>query len=139
MPLQGTNGFDRNDPLGCDLAWTDDLNPTHRLESGLDQLRHDIYGRITCPHGRLIDDPDYGFDVKGELLHKPMAPKDLLVFPRRVEAEIRKDERVDEVKVTLTQSDTYTFLLDIRGLAGPGPFRLVVEVTSAYARIVESA
>lgn len=139
MPRQDQQGFDRADPLGCDLAWTDDLDATHRLESGTSQFAHDIFGRITCPNGRLIDDEEYGIDVVQELLHRPLTPQMLAQFPRRIEAEILKDPRTDQVSATLTNTGPNAYRLEIRGACGGGqPFLLVAAIANAEARITEA-
>src|SRR5262245_11232014 len=115
MPTQGAVDFDIEDPLGADMLWTEDLDATHRLESGLSLLAHDIFARITTPRGKLIDDPDYGISVIDELLCEPLTRARLAALPRRLEVEILKDPRVHGVRVKLTQTDTYSFRIDIAG------------------------
>lgn len=138
MPRQDQQGFDRADPLGCDLAWPDDLDATHRLESGISCYVHDIFGRITCPNGRLVDDEDFGIDVVGELLHRPLTPQMLAQFPRRIEAEISKDPRTDTVAVTLTKTGANAYRLEARGTCGGGqPYRLVAAIADAEVRMLE--
>lgn len=140
MPRQGQNGFDQQDPLGCDLLFTDDLDAAHRLESGTSLVAHDIFHRWLCPRGRLLDDPDYGFGLMFELLNKPHSRRDLLVLPKRLESEARKDPRVDDISVSFEQLDTYVFRIRAKGTCGGGaPFTLVADISSAYQLIVEAA
>jgi len=139
MPLQHDPDFDLADPLGVDLYWPDDLDAGHRLESGIALFVHDIFGRITCPKGRNVDDPLYGIDVVEELLHKPLTPAQLNTLPRRIENEIRQDPRTETVVCTLTQTDTNSFTLDISGTTTEDdqPFALVVGVSQALGVILE--
>lgn len=140
MPTQGEAEFDAADPLGCDLLWTDDLDPAHRLESGTSLLAHDIFARWTCRRGLNPDDADYGLDVIEEMLSAAMTPSALAMLPKRLEAEARKDDRVDTISVTITQTATYAYKIVAVGKAGSGaPFRLVASVADAYARVLEAA
>jgi hypothetical protein len=139
MATQGQNGFDREDALGCDLLWPDDLDAAHRLESGISLLRHDIWHRWLCPAGRLLDDPEYGFGLLAELLNWPLSPRDIMIFPRRLEAEAAKDPRVLTITVTLTQTGANAFEIKARGTSKVGPFDLRAEITDAYQRILEAA
>ncbi len=129
--------YDPDDPLGVDLRVTDDLDPAHQLESGIALLRHDLFHRITTPRGLNPDDPDYGIDVREEILHKGMTRFQLATIPRRIEAEIRKDERVAKVVATLAMTGTYSARVTIRGTAAQGPFALVVDVAQAGAAIAK--
>lgn len=138
MATQGTNDFNTQDELGCDLLWDDDMDPTGRLESGVTLVAHDIFWRWNCPPGRLVDDPDYGIDIIQELIAQPLTPAKLATIPRKLEAEARKDQRVQRISVSLSQTDTYAFLITARGLTTSGQeIRLVASVSEGLARIVE--
>lgn len=139
MTLSSQEDFDLNDPLGADLMIGSDLDPAHRMVSGLELYRRDMMHRITTRRGLNIDDPDYGLDVVEELLSAALTPAQLIAIPKRLEAEIRKDPRTDTVQVTLTPTsppDGWTVL--IAGTAGGNqPYRLVVGISDALARILE--
>lgn len=130
--------FDPADPLGVDLMAGDDLDANHRLVSGTQLLALDLYRRITTPRGRLIDDADYGIDVRS-MLQKPMTVAEEATVPSRIRAEIVKDERVAAADVTVTRTDVNKWQIQILGRAGEAPFELVLDVTQASAVLLQAA
>jgi hypothetical protein len=137
MARQDDSEFDLLDPLGCDVLVSDDIDAAHRLESGLSLLAHDVFWRWMTPRGRLLDDPDYGFGLIQEVLSQPLGVREISALPRRLEAEARKDERVQSISVTLENTGPNAYRINARGLAVTGKvFNLVAEVSQAYQRIV---
>lgn len=137
MPLTQATPYDPNDELGVDLMVTDDLDPVHQVESGLSLFKHDIFHRITTPRGTNPDDPDYGIDVREEILHKPLTPAEFQAIPRRVEGEIRKDPRTLKVSCELTRTAPNAAKLTIRGTTAQGPFELVTSISEAAVIILK--
>lgn len=128
--------YDPNDPLGVDLRVTDDFDPAHQVESGIDLLKHDIFHRLTTPRGMNVDDPDYGIDLREEVLHKPLTRFALATIPRRLEAEVRKDERVKSVRITMVNTGQNSYRFTLSGVAfASGPFDFVIDVSKAGAII----
>jgi hypothetical protein len=127
---------DLADPLGADMALGDDLDPAHRLTSGLGLLVLDLYRMLITDKGQLIDDPDYGLGVR-RLLHRAMTPAEIAQAPKQIEAGMRQDERVLRVDVALVPGDdVYHWRLVIRGEAAPGPFELVAGIGDASTRLL---
>lgn len=89
-----------SDPLGIDLAVTDDLDPHFRLCHGNENLSNALLRRITTPPGSLAsigDDPNYGYDLPGHLNSETTSPRDLATINGAVRAEMLKDPRVQDV------------------------------------------
>lgn len=83
---------------GLEFAGFEDIDPSWSTVTGLRALAHAIARRLTTPAGGLIGDPDYGFDLRGQL--------NSVVNPAFLEARIAdeclKDERIDDASVSVT-------------------------------------
>lgn len=79
--------------FGLDLSCVDDLLPTLGTVSGRRLLSEAVVRRITTPRGRLIDDPNFGIDIR-LWLDDDVTPADIQRRIRAVDAEIERDERV---------------------------------------------
>lgn len=114
---------------GSDISCVDDLADDGRSVSGTTVIAQAVARRWSTPRGRLIDDPNYGFDLTG-YLNDDMSPKDLASLQAGAEAEALKDERVS--KCTTSAELDANGLLTITGLleSSEGPFTLVVAVSS---------
>jgi hypothetical protein len=121
--------------FGIDLSLTDDLDPRATTVTGTRLVAEAVYRRITCPRGALIDDPDYGIDVR-DFLHKGMTTGQRASIPGLVRCEILKDERVSSVEIDVTTSTT-GFTLRIRCTTDEGPFTLTTDVSTAAATLAE--
>ena len=89
-----------SDPLGIDLAVTDDLDPHFRLCHGNENLSNALLRRITTTAGALEsigDDPDYGYDLPGQLNSEVTTPGALAAINGAARAEMLKDPRVQDV------------------------------------------
>ena len=64
-----------------------------------EELYQDLVHRIITPPGQNIDDPDNGLGIDG-LLSGSNA--DLISLGPRIEAELRKDDRVADVRALVT-------------------------------------
>lgn len=128
------------DPLGygTDLACILDVSPRLDETDPTDpaSLAQDIFHRLITPRGQLPDDPDYGIDL-GDFLNRGTTQRDLVVAAGQVASELRKDDRIDDVAVTVTPDATgknITFTIDTTP-ADPtlAPFTLVIAVSDAGA------
>lgn len=106
--------------FGADTSCTDELRPG-RVVAGVDLVSDAIYRRLTTPRGRLIDDPDYGLDVRA-FLGSALTPRELAGIPGTIRGEIKKDPRVDVCAVRVT-----------RETAGLGTEMLRIEITCTTA------
>ncbi len=112
------------------MSCTDDLTEAMREVTGVLGVAQAIFRRVTTPRGALLDDPDYGLDVR-RFLHQAMTPEERATIPGRLRNEIRKDPRIERAGVTVVTLTTDELELDIRCETAEGPFELVASVTTA--------
>lgn len=122
---------------GTDISCTDDMDPLAREVSGQEVVAQAIYRRLTTPRGRLIDDPDYGTDVRS-FLHRGLTTAELRAVEAAIRSEVLKDERIALVTVKATSADdgqSMTVVLNVT--TGLGPFRLVFAVTAETVSLLK--
>lgn len=90
---------------GRDLACVGDLSPDLEEVDPMSPraIAEAILRRFDCPRGALVDDPDYGFDLSGEL-NRGQRRSDAIAIGGLIRAEAEKDDRVDSVSVESTLS-----------------------------------
>lgn len=123
---------------GTDIAMTADLrglDPAFGSVTGRRCLAEALVRRLQTPPGRLIDDPDYGYDLIGEI-NDDLGPADAGRIAVEVTNEVQKDERV------VSASTTASFALGVLTVSieitdGAGPFRLVLAVTAVSATVLQ--
>lgn len=103
-------------PYGQDTTATDRVY-YGQLSSGAQLVGEALYRRLITPTGMLEDDPEYGFAIFTYLQRSGPSPAtaDLLALRSRITRECLKDERVEDVVVTLTPTTSGpTFSADIK-------------------------
>jgi len=121
---------------GHDLAMSADLIDIDAMGAETDGrtvLAQALVRRITTPRGGLIDDSNYGYDVRA-FLNDDLDAHALAQMGAAIDGEFRKDERVLTSQTRVTLSDgglTVTSL--IQDLAGP--FTLVASVSTVDGNI----
>jgi len=103
-----------------------DIDSAGREVTGPLALSESLLRRLLTPRGRLIGDPDYGFDLRDSVWDSTTVG--LAVLKSQVATECQKDERVFSVDVegTLIQGD---LTLEITGESALGPFALTLPVS----------
>lgn len=99
----GTPPDDGELGYGHDLACVSDCSDDF-AELGPDDPRiilQAIARRYQTPRGGLLDDEEYGFDLRGAL-HAGMTQRDLRQLQSKAVNEAMKDERVETVTLRLT-------------------------------------
>jgi len=124
--------------FGSDLDCADDITSTARELADDDPLivAQACYRRLITPRGSLVDDPEYGFDLRS-LLHRGMTTAVLGAVEGQIKAELVKDDRVASLSVTVQQIDAENFTVDIAGETAEAPFSLVLAITDGAALIKE--
>lgn len=92
--------------LGVDVMVTTDIDPLFRLCSGQTNLACALSRRLNSEAGCLADigdDPDYGYDLRSQLLDETSDSGALGRVAGSVRAELLKDQRV-----TLTNVQIFT-------------------------------
>ena len=120
--------------LGTDWSCTSDVDPAGRMVSGRTCLAQAVYRRLITPRGVLIDDPNYGYDIAGEL-NDEVRPADVGRMQSAVQAECLKDERVVAASVTIVfAGGTLTVTIILTDSAGP--FTLVLAVSAVTVKLL---
>lgn len=117
---------------GIDISATSGLDPNFTLVTGDRVLAEAAFRRLTTQRGSLFYAPDYGTDVREMLLGRVDARR-LGEWRARIEAEVRKDDRIESAKAALSfdpQSAVATVKVAGVGAAGPFQFTLAVSAVS---------
>jgi phage baseplate assembly protein W len=122
--------------LGLDLSATLGLDPAMTLVTGTRIVAEAIFRRLTTERGSLFYAPGYGTDLR-EMLVGRMDQRRLDAWRLRIEAECRKDERVDTVAATLSfDPATKIAKVSIEGTTSDGPFVLGLAVTALSVELM---
>lgn len=62
-----------------------------------------VVRRLTCPRGANPDDPDYGLFLPG-YCNRASTLRDLQDLNGQISNELRKDDRIDDLTITISQS-----------------------------------
>jgi len=122
---------------GTDLVCVSDLDPylAETDSTTVQSLAQDCFHRITTARLALIDDPNYGIDIRAAL-SSPQTPQQIQSWAGQLSSELRKDDRVDVADVTLvfTLPSTYTISIFITPVdPSLTDFSLIVIVTDGQA------
>ena len=126
--------------FGTDTSCTTALR-TGRLVSGVRLVAEAAYRRLSTPRGMLRggdDEANYGIDLADEIgQSNPAATAASL--PGRIEAELLKDERIDQVDATVTvtvDGPSTSFSVVIECQTGEGPFSLQLAVSDVTVALL---
>jgi hypothetical protein len=122
---------DTNTTLGVDFSCVDDIDPNLTLVSGARCVGEAVARRIGTPRGQLFYDPDYGYDMRGQL-HRVPSPRNAAVMG---ESEAMKDERVLDCRMgvewvpygtarTDQTAESLSLTVNIQTAAGPFEYTL---------------
>lgn len=122
-----------SDILGIDIVAGPDLDPTFRLCYGTENVQNAMVRRLSTPAGALEDlgdDPEYGYDVPGQLNNDFSGVAALAGISSQAQAEINKDPRVQTSRATVINDPTLGGALSvgIQGETAAGPFDFVMPV-----------
>lgn len=127
--------------FGRDLSCVTDLDPAMREVTGVDVMTQAIARRLGTPRGWVIDDPNYGYDLRDELSAEGdrTAPATIAA---RARAEILKDERVQSADASVVSSGppgATSITVEVNGVAAEGPFDLTLAVSAVTLEILKQA
>jgi hypothetical protein len=117
--------------FGTDLSCTTSLR-TGRYVTGARLVAEAAYRRLITPRGTLFwgeDEADYGLDLTELLIGQPNTTALANSLEGRIRNELKKDERIDEVDVsviTSTVGASTTYDLTINATTAAGPFTLTL-------------
>lgn len=132
------------DPLGygSDLRCASDLREDMAEVDGMLPLAlaEAIVRRLDCPRGALPGSPDYGISLRG-CCNRGTTATEIRTLAGQIAAELRKDDRIDRVAVTVAPSptgDALSVALAVTPIAADvGGFTLTLAVTDASVIIDE--
>ncbi len=105
------------------------------MVSGFRVVAEAVFRRWTCPRGRLINYPNYGYDL-GQHVNQDMSARDIAGMVANLEAEAKKDQRVaGATVVAVLGSDgvlTVTGTID----TAQGPFTLTVAASAVSVQLL---
>jgi len=113
-----------------------DFAPNLAEVTGRALLSQAIVRRLVTYRGTLIDDPNYGTDVR-QWLNDDLGPGDVARIASIVQAEIKKDARIKSAQVTGAFANNALTLTCILTDAA-GPFRLTLAVTAVSVKILQA-
>lgn len=123
--------------FGTDVSTIPDLDPTFTLISGPQVVAQSIARRLTTPRGDLAFHPDYGIDLR-MWLNEAMTPQAIAECSQSIEAECRKDERVETVKVNVEMNyTTFSMRIKVFITTALGPFSLTLRIDKLTAEIIQ--
>ena len=126
-----------NPPLGygLDLTCITDLTSTMGESSGRTLLAESCARRLQTDRGQLLDDPDYGYNIVGEL-DADVSTVDLARIASQVDEELVKDERL-LASTTVATFVSGALTLTISLTDKNGKFALVLLVNDVTVEILK--
>lgn len=125
---------------GTDIACTDDLaEPMADVDpTSTTAIAQALLRRLDCPRGRLVDDADYGLDIRG-YLNRGTTVAELNALAGAVRNEVEKDDRVSSaiVQVAASLSSLSVRIRIVPADPNLDEFSLTLAVTSAAVVIQE--
>lgn len=124
--------------LGVDILAPDDLDPRFILCNGFVCFGQDIVHRLSTDPGTLVDDADYGYNVR-QLLNKGYTNSELAGFAPVIGHEVEKDPRAQDATVTIVAvTGLYQLQIGIQGQTAQGPYTLVLGVNNLTVALLAS-
>lgn len=121
--------------LGQDVGGYLDVDPQGAMVSGRTMLAQDLARRYSTPRGRLIDDPNYGYDLT-DYIYADMSPADFAAMQAGAEQEAVKDERVESAVVLATLRASGDCEVEITVTDSDGDFKLVLSVSAVTVTLL---
>lgn len=112
-----------------------------RIVSGRRLVAEGFFRRLNTPRGTLRgeeEERDYGLDLE-ELIGNAQTASEVASLPGRIEAELRKDERADEIEVVVVEKKGTVgreFEISISATTSEGPFELVLSASEVSVEIL---
>lgn len=126
--------------FGRDTSCTTSLKPG-RYVTGARLVAEAAYRRLSTPRGMLRGgeaEANYGLDLQG-LVGAVATPSQAAALPGQIENELKKDERINSVAVTVTKSTEgpgTAYTIRIGALTDDGPFELVIGVSDVTTELL---
>lgn len=130
-------GATKSTDLGVDISVLPDLDPSFALQKGPRVLAEALVRRLITARGTLLSDASYGKDIRA-FLGAAFDKGGLTRLKKAMEAEMARDERVNDVSVDLSyNSATQTVSAQVAVSSGAGPFSLTLSITDVEVALLE--
>lgn len=112
-----------------------------RFVSGVRLVAEAAYRRLTTPRGTLRggeEEANYGFDLT-EVIGAVTTRGAIAALSGRIRNELLKDERIDDVKVTIvdrTFGVAFEYEILVAGTTSEGPFALQLSATDVTVELI---
>jgi len=106
------------------------------LDEPLAELAQDLYHRIIEAPGSNLDDPARGYGLEGRLSGAGRAGSLLATIQHGIEAELRKDDRVRDVRALVTTPAPGEYAIDLQIVADEGALKITLERDGSGVRRV---
>lgn len=123
--------------FGTTLSCVFDIDSMGATVSGLLALSQALVRRITTPRGRLLTDPNYGYDVSGEL-NDDVVAQQVGQIGANIDAEFLKDQRVFASTTTVTLLPDNSLNTSSSIQSALGPFSLILSVSNVTVTIIQA-
>lgn len=121
--------------FGSDISCVTDIASDGRTVTGNRVVAEAVARRLLTPRGRLIGDPNYGFDLT-QFVNADMSPRDIAGMNAGIVSECLKDERVEASKASTVLDSLGVLTVTIDLTLSTGPFTLVLSVTDVTVTIL---
>lgn len=121
--------------FGSDLSCVNDCTPDFAEVTGRILIAQRVARRYITPRGRLIDDPNFGFDMT-QFVNDDLSPADIARIRAGAEAEALKDEEVLAASVSIAVSVVGLMIVTVILQDAKGPFTLVLNVSEVTVQIL---
>lgn len=115
--------------FGLELSCTSDIDPNGSMVTGTRAVAEALFRRLITPRGRVIDDPNYGTDLR-QFINDDTTKSSTMALQSTVVQECLKDERVLQCTCTATLARSI-LTVKINFTTADGPFVFVVSVDTA--------
>lgn len=119
---------------GTDLAGVGDLDPYGAVVSGTLVVAQACARRLSTPRGRVIDDPNYGFDLT-QFINDDATNSSLAALRAGTVSECLKDERVLTATCDAVLARN-VLTVTVKLTTGDGPFSLVLTVDKTSVQVL---
>lgn len=114
-----------------------DLDEYFRLVSGADAVLHALVKRLVTPYGGLLDEEDYGFDLRG-LVNGSSSQREMNAAVAQIEAQCLQDERVSDATVEMSVSGGVCSVKILCTLTDDQTLSLVLGISAVSIDVLEA-
>lgn len=119
---------------GTDISGVGDIDPYGSIVTGPRIVAEACARRLSTPQGRVIDDPNYGFDLT-QFINDDVTNASLAQLRAGAVEECLKDERVLTARCDAVFAKSI-LTVTIAIVDGDGPFSLVLSVSATSVSIL---